>query len=112
FFFASAIFLFTSMGIGVYISTLSRNLQQALLISFFILFPTMFLSGTMVPIESMPLSLQYLSYLSPLRHYMEVTLGIFLKGIGLKIFWPKLLLLFTFGVVIFPLSLYRLRSTI
>lgn len=109
FFLASAIFLFTSMGMGVFISTLSRNLQQALLIAFFILFPIMFLSGTVVPIDSMPLALQYLSYLSPVRYYMEIALGIFLKGIGLKILWPKLLIIFLFGLVIFPLSLLRLR---
>ncbi|MBI5468018.1 MAG: ABC transporter permease [Deltaproteobacteria bacterium] len=109
FFLASAIFLFTSMGIGVFISTLSKNLQQALLISFFILFPIMFLSGTVVPVESMPLALQYLSYLSPVRYYMEIALGIFLKGIGLGILWPKLLAIFLFGAVIFPLSLLRLK---
>ncbi len=109
FFLASEIFLFTSMGMGVFVSTLSRNLQQALLISFFILFPLMFLSGTTVPIESMPLALQYVSYLSPVRYYMEIALGIFLKGIGLDILWPKILIIFIFGLVIFPLSLWRLR---
>jgi len=109
FFFASTIFLFTSMGMGVFVSTLSRNLQQALLISFFILFPVLFLSGTMVPIESMPSAMQYLSLLSPVRYYMEIVLGIFLKGVGLKVLWPKLLIIFTFGAVIFPLSLLRLK---
>lgn len=109
FFLASAVFLFTSMGMGVFISTLSRNLQQALLIAFFILFPIMFLSGTVVPIDSMPVALQYLSYLSPVRYYMEIALGIFLKGIGLRILWPKFLIIFLFGLIIFPLSLLRLR---
>ncbi len=109
FFLASTIFLFTSMGMGVFVSTLSRNLQQALLISFFILFPVLFLSGTTVPIESMPSAMQYLSLLSPVRYYMEIVLGIFLKGVGLKVLWPKLLIIFTFGAVIFPLSLLRLR---
>jgi len=109
FFAASAIFLFTSMGMGVFISTLARNLQQALLIVFFTLFPIMFLSGTVVPIDSMPLAAQYLSYLSPVRYYMEIALGIFLKGIGLKILWPKFLIIFLFGLAIFPLSIWRLR---
>ncbi|MEW6143527.1 MAG: ABC transporter permease [Thermodesulfobacteriota bacterium] len=108
FFFTSAIALFSSMGIGAYISTVSSNLQQALLIAFFVLFPLMFLSGTLVPIESMPASLQYLSYLSPVRYYMEITLGIFLKGNGLTILWPKLISLFAFGVILFSFSLYRL----
>lgn len=109
FFLASAVSLFTSMGIGVFISTLSRNLQQALLLSFFFIFPVMFLSGTLVPIESMPLAMQYLSYLSPIRYYMEISLGIFLKGTGIGILWPQFLAMFLFGLVIFPLSLLRLR---
>lgn len=112
FFLASAVNLFTSMGIGVYISTIARNLQQALLLSIFILFPVMFLSGTLVPIESMPLALQYLTLLSPLRYYMEISLGIFLKGIGLEILWQKFALLFAMGALIFTASLYRLRRRI
>ncbi|MAT39323.1 MAG: ABC transporter permease [Ectothiorhodospiraceae bacterium] len=108
FFVTSAVALFSSMGIGVYISTISGNLQQALLIAFFVLFPLMFLSGTLVPIESMPLALQYLSYLSPVRYYMEITLGIFLKANGLTILWPKLITLFAIGILLFSFSLYRL----
>ncbi len=108
FFVTSAIALFSSMGIGVYISTVSSNLQQALLIAFFILFPLMFLSGTLVPIESMPTALQYLSYLSPVRYYIEIALGIFLKANGLTILWPKLISLFAFGVLLFTFSLYKL----
>lgn len=109
FFLASTLFLFTSMGMGVFVSTLSKNLQQALLIAFFVLFPIMFLSGTMVPIESMPVALQYASLLSPVRYYMEITLGIFLKGVGLSILWPKLVMILVFGLLIFPLSILRLR---
>lgn len=112
FFAASAVFLFTSMGIGAFISTFARNLQQALLISFFVLFPLMFLSGTIVPIDSMPEFLQYVSYISPVRYYMEISLGIFLKGVGLNILWPKYVPLLAFSSVIFPLSLYRLRRRI
>jgi len=112
FFIVSAINLFSSTGIGVYISTLSRNLQQGLLISFFVLFPMMFLSGTMVPVESMPMPLQYLSYLSPIRYYMEITLGIFLKGVGIEVLWPEIVALFAFGAVIFPISLWHLKKGI
>lgn len=80
--------LIASMGIGIFVSTFARNLQQALLVSFFVLFPVMFLSGTIVPVESMPQFLQYLSLLSPVRYYMEISLGIFLKGVGWDILWP------------------------
>jgi len=98
-----------SFGIGVFIATFSRYLQQALLISFFILFPLMFLSGTIVPIESMPASLQHVTYASPVRYCMEISLAIFLKGVGLAFLWPKFLMLLIFGAVIFLLSLGKLR---
>ena len=109
FFLASAISLIASMGIGIFVSTFARNLQQALLVSFFVLFPVMFLSGTIVPVESMPQFLQYLSLLSPVRYYMEISLGIFLKGVGLDILWPKFAMLFLFGAMLFSWSLVRLR---
>jgi len=112
FFLASAISLFSSMGIGAYVSTLARNLQQALLISFFLIFPIMFLSGTLTPIESMPRALQYFAYLSPITYYMKISLGIFMKGIGLAILWPQFVLFFAFGALIFLLSLFRLRKRI
>ncbi|TAK00756.1 MAG: ABC transporter permease, partial [Candidatus Manganitrophaceae bacterium] len=83
FFLFSAVFLVSSMGIGILVATFAETLQQALLISFFALFPIMFLSGTLVPVESMPVGLQYLAELSPLRHYMDAVLGIFLKGVGI-----------------------------
>jgi len=62
-----------------------------------------------VPVEGMPIALQHLSLLSPVRYYMEIALGIFLKGVGIEILWPKLLIIFLSGAVIFPLSLLRLR---
>jgi ABC-2 type transport system permease protein len=109
FFLASAVTLIASMGIGIFVSTFARNLQQALLVSFFVLFPVMFLSGTIVPVESMPQFLQYLSLLSPVRYYMEISLGIFLKGVGWDILWPKFAMLFLFGTILFFWSLVRLR---
>jgi ABC-2 type transport system permease protein len=110
FFIASAASLFAAMGIGILVSTFARNLQQALLISFFILFPLMFLSGTIVPVESMPLAMQYLSLLSPVRYHMEIALSILLKGVGVAILWPKLVALLAFSLVLFILSLRRLRK--
>lgn len=109
FFLASAVTLIASMGIGIFVSTFARNMQQALLVSFFVLFPVMFLSGTIVPVESMPQFLQYLSLLSPVRYYMEISLGIFLKGVGWGILWPKFVMLFLFGAILFFWSLVRLR---
>ena len=106
---ASAITLLSCMAIGSFIATFARNLQQALLISFFVLFPIMFLSGTIVPIESMPPFLQTLSFVSPIRYYMEIALGILLKGVGMTVLWQDFIGLTAIGFVLGLWSLRRLR---
>jgi ABC-2 type transport system permease protein len=112
FFFISIIFMFSSMGIGVFVATVSKNLQQALLLSFFGLFPVMFLSGTIVPVESMPRPFQIASLASPLRYYMQCLLGLFLKGNGLDILWPQVVIMAVIAFLIVGLSLRRLRRQI
>jgi ABC-2 type transport system permease protein len=97
----SAVFLVSAIGTGVLIASAVRTLQQALLVAFFVLFPVMFLSGTMTPIESMPDFLQTVSLLSPLRHYMEALLGVLLKGVGLDVLWPQLLWIAGLGLALF-----------
>jgi ABC-2 type transport system permease protein len=97
----SAVFLVSAIGTGVLIASALRTLQQALLVAFFVLFPVMFLSGTMTPIESMPDLLQTVSLLSPLRHYMEALLGVLLKGVGLDVLWPQLLWMAGLGLALF-----------
>ncbi|KKN52341.1 hypothetical protein LCGC14_0613530 [marine sediment metagenome] len=101
----TAIFLLSAIGIGVLITSVSRTLQQALLLAFFGLFPLMFLSGTLAPIESMPEVLQIASLASPLRHYMDVTLGIFLKGVGIRELWPSALALLAIGIPLFGMAI-------
>lgn len=105
----SAVFLLSSMGIGVLVATVTETLQQALLVSFLVLFPVLFLSGTLVPLESMPLWLQYLAELSPLRHYMESVLGLFLKGVGLDVLWPRLAAIGLIGALLLTVAVGRLR---
>ncbi|HSD52301.1 MAG TPA: ABC transporter permease [Candidatus Methylomirabilis sp.] len=107
FFALSAVFLFSSLGWGLFLGTIARNLQQALLLSFFSIFPIMVISGTLVPVESMPRVIQLLSYLSPLTYYLEVGLGIFLKGVGMQVLWPQTLAMGGLGVGIFGLGLWR-----
>lgn len=97
----SAAFLLSAIGTGVLIASGVRTLQQALLVSFLVLFPVLFLSGTMTPIESMPWWLQELSRLSPLRYYNEALLGVFLKGVGLRVLWPQLVWMLGLGSVLF-----------
>ena len=82
------VFLLSSVSIGVFFSSITSTLQQAMLVSFFGLFPLMFLSGTVAPIESMPSWLQAASLGSPLRHYLEIVSGLFLKGSGYAELWP------------------------
>ena len=88
---ASVLSLLASMALGVIVASFAQTLQQALLIGFFILFPLMFLSGTTVPVESMPGAMQALAYASPTRYYMEIALGTLMKGTGLRVLWPEVL---------------------
>ena len=106
----SAVFVVSSMGIGILMGTLTETLQQSLLISLFALFPILFLSGTMVPLESMPHWLQYGALLSPVTHYMDVLRGIFLKGVGLDVLWPQTLAMAAIGAALLSGSLRRFRK--
>jgi len=100
----TALFLISAVAIGVLIAAVSNTLQQALLLSFFGLFPMMFLSGTIVPVESMPEALQTASLISPLRHYLDVILGLFLKGLGASELWPQALSLIAIGAPLFAIA--------
>jgi len=85
-FLATTLFLMSSLGIGLLISTVSRTQQQAMMTAFFVIFPAMLLSGFAFPIENMPVAVQWLTLLNPLRFYMVIVRGIFLKGSSLKEF--------------------------
>lgn len=108
----TGIFLLSAIGLGVLIATVSRTLQQALLLSFFGLFPIMFLSGSLTPVESMPRSLQILSLGSPLRYYMDIILGIFLKGAGWRELWQEALMLTAIGAALYIVALGAFRRRI
>lgn len=108
----TAVFLQSAVSLGVLIATVSRTLQQALLLAFFGLFPIMFLSGSLTPIESMPKFLQGLSLASPLRYYMQIILGIFLKGAGWHELWQESLALVGIGAVLFGVSLPAFRRNL
>ncbi len=112
FFLFSFLMFLSSMGIGVLTGVFTDNLQQTLLVAFFLFFPMAFLSGTMVPISNMPRVLQLLTYLSPLRYYVEATLGIFLKGVGLSVLWPQALALLGSGGVLMGIGVWHLRRSL
>ncbi len=104
----SAIYLLTTLGLGLFVSTISKTQQQAMMTStFFFLIPMMYLSGFVFPIENMPDLIQPITYLIPLRYFVIILRGIFLKGVGLETLWPQALALFAWGVVILSLAVMR-----
>ncbi|OGF48034.1 MAG: ABC transporter permease [Candidatus Firestonebacteria bacterium RIFOXYC2_FULL_39_67] len=106
----SLIFIMSTLGIGLFISTISRTQQQAMLTTFMFIFPAMILSGFVFPVTNMPEPAQYLTYLIPLRYFLTIIRGIILKGNGIEILWPEIAALIIFGVVIFTLSSMRFRK--
>jgi ABC-2 type transport system permease protein len=104
------IYLMSTLGLGLLVSTISKTQQQAMMTAiFFFLTPMIYLSGFVFPIENMPQWIQSLTYLIPLRYFLIIVRGIFLKGIGLEILWPQALALFTWGFAV--LALATLRSS-
>ena len=106
------LFLMTSLGAGLFISTISRTQQQAMMSSFFFSMPAFMLSGFAFPIRNMPLVVQYLSYLNPLRYFIEIVRGIFLKGVGVSVLWPQMACLAVYGVTVLTLSALRFHKTL
>ena len=103
-----AIYLLTTLGLGLFISTISDTQQQAMMTAtFFFLTPMLYLSGFIFPIENMPAAIQPLTYLIPLRYFVIILRGIFLKGVGLETLWPQALALLIWGVVILTLAVLR-----
>jgi ABC-2 type transport system permease protein len=98
----------TTLGLGLFVSTISSTQQQAMMTSsFFFLLPMVFLSGFIFPIENMPAAIQPLTYLIPLRYFLVILRDIFLKGVGLETFWPEALALFAWGSVVLVLATLR-----
>jgi len=106
------VYLLTTIGTGLFISTLTRTQQQAMMMTFFFLMPAIILSGFMFPIANMPKLIQYLTYVNPLRYFLVIVRGIFLKGSGLSILWDQLLPLGSIGVIVLVLSILRFRKKI
>jgi ABC-2 type transport system permease protein len=106
----SANYLLSTLGLGLFVSTVSATQQQAMMTTtFFFLTPMIYLSGFIFPIENMPEWIQPFTYLIPLRYFLVILRGIFLKGIGLETLWPQALALLGWGLAM--LTLATLRST-
>jgi ABC-2 type transport system permease protein len=104
---ATAIYLLSVLGIGVFISTIARTQQQALMATFLFYVPAVLLSGFMFPIENMPSIIQYGTYINPLRYFLVIIRGVFLKGSGFEILWPQMLSLLVLGLAVMTLGSMR-----
>jgi len=109
---ASVLYLLSALGIGLFISTISRTQQEAFMASFLIFMPTILLSGFMFPVSSMPEIFQWLTLLNPTRHYLEIVRGIFLKGAGLAPLAQQYGALLVMGVAILLVSASRFQKTV
>jgi len=94
-------FLISTIGVGFFISTISSTQQQAMMTTFFFILPFLMLSGLIFPISNMPVVIQWLTLLNPLRYFLVIIRGVFLKGIGLEALWPQFLGLFILGTAVF-----------
>jgi ABC-2 type transport system permease protein len=103
-------FLFNSVGLGLLISTVSTTQQQAMMAGTFFFTPAILLSGLVFPIPNMPLAVQYLTLLNPLRYFIIIIQDVFLKGVGLAVLWPQLVGLALLGIGLLTLSVFRFRE--
>lgn len=111
-FIATALYLMTTLGIGLFISTVSKTQQEAMMSVFFFYFPAVLLSGFMFPIANMPVVVQWLTCLNPLRYFLVIIRGIFLKGVGPGILWPQMAALAVMGLATLWLASRRFRKTL
>lgn len=103
-------FMLCTLGLGLLVSTLSRTQQQAMMLSAFVfMLPQIYLSGFVFPIQNMPAAFQAITVLVPLRYYVVILRGVFLKGVGLGVLWPQALALLGLGVAILALARLRFR---
>ena len=110
-FLCSFFYILSTLGLGLFVSTISKTQQQAMMIAIFgIMMPMVYLSGFAFPIENMPKIIQYISYLIPLRYFIAIIRGVILKGIGFKELWQEAAVLLFMGVAILFLSSLRFRK--
>lgn len=109
---AALLFLLSTLGLGLLISTISNTQQEAFLTTFLVLMPVMMLSGFMFPVSSMPAVFQWLTLLNPLRHYLEIVRALFLKGAGFGALWPQYAYLLVMGVTAVWFAGTRFHKTV
>jgi ABC-2 type transport system permease protein len=108
----TTLFLLSTLALGLLISTLCSTQQQAFATNFFVLNPIFILSGFSFPITSMPVALQWFTYINPLRYFLVVIRGTFLKGVGLNVLWPDLLAMAFIAATLLTISILRFRKSL
>jgi ABC-2 type transport system permease protein len=107
----SCLFLLSTLGLGLLVSTIVQNQQQAMMgAALGLMMPMILLSGLIFPIENMPRGIRLLTYAIPLRYYAEIIRGVFLRGSGLSVLWPQAATLLGMGVVILTVASLRFRK--
>jgi ABC-2 type transport system permease protein len=105
-------FILAGLGLGLYLSTVSKTQQQAMILSFFFNMPMITLSGFGTPIASMPPLLQKLSYANPLAHVMVILRGVYLKGSGFDVLWPEMAALAGIAILLLTVSILRFHKSL
>ncbi|MBZ5599460.1 MAG: ABC transporter permease [Acidobacteriia bacterium] len=108
----TVLFLLCQLGVGLLISTVSRTQQQAMVTSFFFIMPAITFSGFGFPISTMPQWLQQITYLDPLRYFLVVIRGVYLKGVGMDILWPQMASMAALGAGVLTLSVLRFQKAL
>lgn len=108
----TALFLLSTLGIGLFISTVSQTQQQAMMTTFFFFFPAILFSGFIFPIANMPIAIQWLSLLDPLRYMLVIIRAVFLKGVGFEILWPQFAALLGLGSAVMAFAVSRFHKTL
>jgi ABC-2 type transport system permease protein len=110
-FFSAFLYILSALGLGLFVSTISKTQQQAMMVAIFaVLMPMVFLSGFTFPLENMPRIIQFISYVIPLRYFITIIRGVILKGLGLSDLWGEALMLLVMGIIIFVLSSLRFHK--
>lgn len=110
-FISSFFYILSTLGLGLFISTISKNQQQAMMVAVFaVMMPMIFLSGFAFPIENMPKLIQLISYIIPLKYFIIIIRGVISKGLGFNELWSEALILLSMGISILFLSARRFHK--
>jgi ABC-2 type transport system permease protein len=109
---AALLYILAALALGLLISTVSKTQQEAFMLLILVVLPAVMLSGFMSPIESMPKVFQWLTVINPIRYFLEIVRGVFLKGVGVSQLWPQYLTLTVMSVGTLVLATKRFKRVI